>query len=68
MASPSSPIVDALIIGGGPAGLSAALSLSRVRLTAVVFDSGVYCNALTDHMHNMFTWDHQDHRAYRSAT
>ncbi|KAF3801164.1 Thioredoxin reductase sirT [Colletotrichum gloeosporioides] len=33
-------VLDVCIIGGGPAGLSAALSLGRVLRSAVVFDSG----------------------------
>lgn len=65
MASTGSPTVDVLIIGGGPAGLSTALSLSRLRLTAVLFDSGLYRNAATDYIHNISTWDHQDPTTYR---
>ena len=51
---------DVLIIGGGPAGLSAATGLARQLYTAVVFDSGVYRNARAKHMHNVPTWDHRD--------
>ena len=51
-------VYDALIVGAGPAGLSAALGLCRQRRTAVLFDSGVYRNAITSHMHNFATWDH----------
>ena len=59
--------VDVLIIGGGPSGLSAALCLSRARYTTAVFDSGVYRNALSYHVHMMPTWDHSDPREYRAA-
>ncbi|OJJ33013.1 hypothetical protein ASPWEDRAFT_115064 [Aspergillus wentii DTO 134E9] len=44
---------DALVIGGGPAGLSALSSLSRVRRTAVMLDSGEYRNGPTREMHDV---------------
>lgn len=59
-------IVDALIVGAGPAGLSAALGLCRQRRTAVLFDSGVYRNAITSHMHNFATWDHTAPSEFRA--
>ena len=59
------PLLDVLIIGGGPAGLSAATGLARQLYTAVVFDSGVYRNALAKYMHNVLTWDHQDPNEFR---
>lgn len=62
-----SSFVDVLIIGGGPAGLSTALSLCRARHTAVVFDSGTYRNDLYSHMHAFPTWDHADPKKYREA-
>ncbi|KAH8822712.1 hypothetical protein DL96DRAFT_1618889 [Flagelloscypha sp. PMI_526] len=58
---------DLLIIGGGPAGLAAALAASRQRHPVALFDSGVYRNALTSHMHNVPTWDHKDPAEYRAA-
>lgn len=61
-------IVDTLIIGAGPAGLSAALSLARQLHTAIVFDSGVFRNALSKHMHTVPTWDHKDPADFRAAT
>lgn len=49
--------VDAIIIGGGPAGLAAALGLSRQMFSTVVFDSKEYRNGPTTHMHNMIGFD-----------
>lgn len=44
-------IYDALIVGGGPAGLSAALALARVCRSFIVFDSRQYCNHGVKEMH-----------------
>ena len=60
-------ILDALIIGGGPAGLTAALTLARQVHTAVVFDSGSYRNEGSKHMHTVLTWDHKDSKDFRAA-
>ncbi|KAF1735281.1 putative thioredoxin reductase [Beauveria bassiana] len=60
--------VDALIIGAGPAGLAAALALARQLHTAVVFDSSLFRNARSTHMHTIPTWDHKDPAAFRGAT
>lgn len=60
-------LFDCLIVGGGPAGLAAALGLCRAVRTAVVFDSQAYRNSLTEHMHNVSTWDHSQPRDYRAA-
>lgn len=59
-------MLDVLIIGGGPAGLSAALALGRTRRTAVVFDSGEYRNAISTHAHTIPTHDHKDPAVIRS--
>lgn len=60
-------ITDVLIIGGGPAGLSAALMLARQRHTAIVFDSGEYRNESSKHMHMVLAHDGEDPRKYRAA-
>ncbi|KFZ03414.1 hypothetical protein V501_09374 [Pseudogymnoascus sp. VKM F-4519 (FW-2642)] len=44
---------DVLIVGGGPAGLSALSGVSRVRRTALLLDSQEYRNGETRHMHDV---------------
>lgn len=51
---------DAIIIGGGPAGLQAALTLGRMHRTALLLDSGEYRNATVPHAHNLITNDGRD--------
>lgn len=48
---------DVAILGGGPAGLAAALALGRARRTAVVLDAGPPRNAAATHVHNLWTRD-----------
>lgn len=48
---------DVIIIGGGPAGLQAALTLGRMRHSVLVVDSGDYRNGTVDHAHNLITHD-----------
>lgn len=55
----STTLFDALIIGAGPAGLSAALALARVRGTAVVFNSDNFRNAKGHRAHYTLSRDHQ---------
>jgi thioredoxin reductase len=60
-------MTDVLIIGGGIAGLAAALTLARQQHKAIVFDSEVYRNAPSSHMHNVLTWDRSDPKEFRRA-
>jgi thioredoxin reductase len=48
---------DAVVIGGGPAGLSAALYLGRSRRRALVVDTGQPRNAKSHASHGVFTRD-----------
>ena len=48
---------DAIVIGGGPAGLQATLTLARVHRRVLVLDSGRYRNDPASHMHNVVTHD-----------
>lgn len=59
--------IDIAIIGGGPAGLTAAATLVRQLHTAVVFDNHKYRNAKSTHMHMVPTWDHKDPKEFRST-
>ena len=49
--------VDVAVIGGGPAGLQAALTIGRVHRRAALFDDGRYRNATVAHMHNVVSHD-----------
>jgi thioredoxin reductase len=49
--------VDVVIVGGGPAGLSAATALGRSRRSVVVIDAGEPRNAPAAHAHNVFSRD-----------
>jgi len=48
---------DVVVIGGGAAGLSAALVLARARRTVLVVDSGAPRNAPAAHMHGFLSRD-----------
>lgn len=48
---------DVIIIGGGPAGLQAALTLGRVHRDVLLLDSGRYRNDPADEMHNVLGHD-----------
>lgn len=48
---------DAIVIGGGPAGLQAALTLGRMHRSTLLLDSGEYRNGTVQHMHNVIAND-----------
>src|SRR5688572_1285821 len=50
-------LFDAIVVGGGPAGLSAALSLGRARRRVLVAAAGATRNAPADAAHNVLTRD-----------
>ena len=51
------PHFDAVVIGGGPAGLQAALTAGRVHRSVLQLDSGDYRNATVTEMHNLIGRD-----------
>lgn len=59
--------IDVAIIGGGPAGLTAASTLARQLHTAVVFDSKSYRNATATSMHMVLGWENKNPKDFRSA-
>ena len=48
---------DVAVVGGGAAGLSAALVLARARRRVAVVDAGAPRNAPAAHMHGFLGWD-----------
>jgi thioredoxin reductase len=60
-------IYDALIVGGGPAGLSVALALARVCRTSILFDSGEYRNQGALEMHTFLSRDGINPEEFRAT-
>jgi threonine dehydrogenase-like Zn-dependent dehydrogenase len=55
--APTTPDYNAIIVGGGPAGLATLSGLARVRRNALLIDSGEYRNALTRYTYDMLGFD-----------
>lgn len=60
-------LYDVVIVGGGPAGLSAALALGRARKRVLLCDSGTRRNAAAVHVHNFVTRDGVTPDEFRQA-
>lgn len=58
---------DVVVVGGGPAGLQAALTLGRMHRSVLLVDSGEYRNAPADHLHNFVTHDGTPPAEFRAA-
>ncbi len=58
---------DVVVIGGGPAGLQATLTLARVHRKVLMVDSGSYRNDPAAHMHNVVTHDGVPPAEFRAA-
>ena len=50
-------IQDCIIVGGGPAGLNAAVVLGRCRRKVLLFDTSTHRNRHSSGMHNYLTRD-----------
>jgi len=58
---------DAIVIGAGPAGLQAALTLGRMHRRTLLLDSGEYRNGTVLHMHNVVANDGTPPAEFRAA-
>ncbi|HEX8779785.1 MAG TPA: NAD(P)/FAD-dependent oxidoreductase [Nocardioides sp.] len=65
-AGTGSTTTEVVVVGGGPAGLQAALTLGRMHRDVVLLDSGSYRNAPAAHMHNYATHDGRSPAEFRA--
>ncbi|CAI6334451.1 unnamed protein product [Periconia digitata] len=59
---------DVLVIGGGPAGLSGALTLVRHQHDMIIFDNGRPRNQWDTPLHVLPTWEHRSPSQLREAS
>jgi len=59
---------DVLILGAGPAGITAAISLARQMQSSIVFDDGAYRNDAAEYMHLIPGFDHVSPVHFRNAS
>jgi thioredoxin reductase len=62
-----STVYDALIIGGGPAGLSTSLPIIRQQFSAVIFDDGKSPIDSSKRLHLIPSWDGRDTSHFATA-
>ncbi|MEN0083157.1 MAG: NAD(P)/FAD-dependent oxidoreductase [Leifsonia sp.] len=58
---------EAAILGGGPAGLQAALTLGRMHVRTLLLDDGRYRNATSPRIGNVLGWDGAEPERLRAA-
>ncbi|MFJ5788612.1 NAD(P)/FAD-dependent oxidoreductase [Lysinibacillus sp. NPDC093197] len=61
-------VLDCIIIGGGPSGLSASLTLGRARRNIALFDDGTNRNKVTQSSHGFITRDGIKPQAFKELT
>ncbi len=61
-------VIDVIVVGGGPAGMSAALVLARACRRVLVFDHGHPRNAAAAHMHGYLTRDGMPPAEFRAIS
>ncbi|KAL2037461.1 hypothetical protein N7G274_009741 [Stereocaulon virgatum] len=64
----TSKSADIFIVGGGPAGLSAALTLARHHYSIVFFDSGSYRNASATRLNLVPGWENKAPEDFRKTS
>ena len=67
MTEPQPDVIDVVIVGAGPAGLSAALILGRCRRSVLVCDTGRPRNAASQAMHGYLSRDGMPPREFLAA-